>query len=254
MHENLPTLVRPEGFGIARIAWSCFRPALAAGHARRRGRGGSAARLRAGLAGPAATAASDLRPQDARWQDHFSTCRRTRSCATPTTGCCTTGARDGFYRMYPTSVPINGEMTRRGRTTVTLKRPDPDWRPTENMLQRNPDLPRYVEPGPEQPARRPRAQPRVSGRLPHPRHQRHPQDRAAVLQRLHRPFQRAHHRGVRPRPGRNAGVANMTTDVFYSPNRLSRLKGTRESWLGFRPLACPIAGPGGLAASQTRTL
>ncbi len=58
---------------------------------------------------------------------------------------------DGFYRVYPTSVPLTGDMTRRGRTTVTLKRPDPDWRPTENMLRRHPDLPRYVEPGPNNP-------------------------------------------------------------------------------------------------------
>ena len=37
---------------------------------------------------------------------------------------------DGFYRIYPTSVPLTEEMTRRGRTSITLKRPDPDWRPT----------------------------------------------------------------------------------------------------------------------------
>ncbi len=58
---------------------------------------------------------------------------------------------DGFYRIYPTSVPMNGDLTRRGRTTVTLKRPDPEWRPTENMLRRNPDLPTYVGPGPDNP-------------------------------------------------------------------------------------------------------
>ncbi len=58
---------------------------------------------------------------------------------------------DGFYRIYPTSVPLNGDLTRRGRTTITLKRPDPEWRPTENMLSRNPDLPRFVGPGPDNP-------------------------------------------------------------------------------------------------------
>ena len=58
---------------------------------------------------------------------------------------------DGFYRIYPTSVPMNGDLTRRGRTTVVLKRPAPEWRPTDNMLQRNPDLPRYVGPGPDNP-------------------------------------------------------------------------------------------------------
>ena len=58
---------------------------------------------------------------------------------------------DGFYRIYPTSVPLTEEMTRRGRTTITLKRPDPDWRPTEAMLRRRPDLPPYVAPGPDNP-------------------------------------------------------------------------------------------------------
>ena len=58
---------------------------------------------------------------------------------------------DGFYRIYPTSVPLTEEMTRRGRTTVTLKRPDPDWRPTASMLERRPDLPSYVPPGPDNP-------------------------------------------------------------------------------------------------------
>jgi L,D-transpeptidase ErfK/SrfK len=58
---------------------------------------------------------------------------------------------DGFYRMYPTSVPMNGDLTRRGRTTITLKRPAPEWRPTDSMLARNPDLPRYVGPGPDNP-------------------------------------------------------------------------------------------------------
>ena len=58
---------------------------------------------------------------------------------------------DGFYRVYPTSVPLTEDMTRRGRTTITLKRPDPEWRPTEAMLKRRPDLPPYVGPGPDNP-------------------------------------------------------------------------------------------------------
>ncbi len=58
---------------------------------------------------------------------------------------------DGFYRIYPTSVPLTEDMTRRGRTTITLKRPEPDWRPTESMLKRHPGLPPYVAPGPDNP-------------------------------------------------------------------------------------------------------
>jgi len=55
------------------------------------------------------------------------------------------------YRLYPTSVPISEDLTRRGRTRVTFKDPQPDWRPTPAMKQRNPDWPDYVPPGPDNP-------------------------------------------------------------------------------------------------------
>ena len=42
-------------------------------------------------------------------------------------------------------------MTRKGRTEIVLKRPAPEWRPTPSMLERNPALPTYVGPGPENP-------------------------------------------------------------------------------------------------------
>ena len=58
---------------------------------------------------------------------------------------------DGVSRIDPTSVRLTVEMSRRGRTSITLKRPDPDWRPTASMLARNPDLPTYVPPGPDNP-------------------------------------------------------------------------------------------------------
>lgn len=86
-----------------------------------------------------------------RWQDYFDSV--SKDCIL-----CDTNDRvlhywgsDGFYRVYPTSVPLNGSLTRRGRTTITLKRPEPEWRPTENMLERTPGLPRYVGPGPDNP-------------------------------------------------------------------------------------------------------
>ncbi len=56
-----------------------------------------------------------------------------------------------FYRLYPTSVPLTEELTRKGRTKVTLKDPEPDWRPTPSMLKRNPDWPDYIPPGPDNP-------------------------------------------------------------------------------------------------------
>jgi L,D-transpeptidase ErfK/SrfK len=48
-------------------------------------------------------------------------------------------------------VPLTDELTRRGRTEIVLKRPSPDWAPTPNMLERNPDLPTYVPAGPDNP-------------------------------------------------------------------------------------------------------
>jgi lipoprotein-anchoring transpeptidase ErfK/SrfK len=55
------------------------------------------------------------------------------------------------YRVYPTSVPLTAELTRTGRTSVVQKVVGPEWRPTPNMLKRNPTLPPYIGPGPENP-------------------------------------------------------------------------------------------------------
>ncbi|WP_299786754.1 L,D-transpeptidase [uncultured Marivita sp.] len=58
---------------------------------------------------------------------------------------------NGNYRLYPSSVPLTEDLTRRGRTSVTYKDPEPDWRPTPSMKQRNPEWPDYVPPGPDNP-------------------------------------------------------------------------------------------------------
>ena len=58
---------------------------------------------------------------------------------------------NGNYRLYPSSVPLTEDLTRRGRTRVTLKDPAPDWRPTPSMKERYPDWPDYVAPGPDNP-------------------------------------------------------------------------------------------------------
>lgn len=87
-----------------------------------------------------------------RWQDHFETLKNGAIL-------CDTNSRALFYwsedesvtRIYPTSIPLTDELTRRGRTEVTLKRPAPDWRPTPNMLERDPELPTYIGPGPQNP-------------------------------------------------------------------------------------------------------
>jgi lipoprotein-anchoring transpeptidase ErfK/SrfK len=52
-----------------------------------------------------------------------------------------------IYRLYPTSVPLSEDLTRRGRTEVVQKVVNPSWRPTPSMKERNPDWPDVVEGG-----------------------------------------------------------------------------------------------------------
>ncbi|NNE80525.1 MAG: L,D-transpeptidase [Silicimonas sp.] len=56
-----------------------------------------------------------------------------------------------IYKLYPTSVPLSEDLTRRGRTKVVRKVNGPDWRPTPAMKKRNPEWPDYVPPGPDNP-------------------------------------------------------------------------------------------------------
>ena len=58
---------------------------------------------------------------------------------------------NGQYTLYPSSVPLSEELTRRGRTKVVRKVEGPSWRPTPSMLKRNPDWPEFVGPGPDNP-------------------------------------------------------------------------------------------------------
>ena len=58
---------------------------------------------------------------------------------------------DTIYKIYPTSVPLTEDLTRRGRTSIVRIRVGPDWRPTPSMLRREPSLPPYVGPGPQNP-------------------------------------------------------------------------------------------------------
>jgi L,D-transpeptidase ErfK/SrfK len=52
-----------------------------------------------------------------------------------------------IYRLFPTSVPLSEDLTRRGRTEVTQKVVNPSWRPTPSMIERNPEWPAVVEGG-----------------------------------------------------------------------------------------------------------
>ena len=58
---------------------------------------------------------------------------------------------ESVYKLYPTSVPMTEDLTRRGRTSIVRKVEGPDWRPTPSMMKRNPEWPAYVGPGPDNP-------------------------------------------------------------------------------------------------------
>ncbi len=58
---------------------------------------------------------------------------------------------EGAYKLYPSSVPMSEELTRRGRTKVVRKVEGPSWRPTPSMRKRNPEWPEFVPPGPDNP-------------------------------------------------------------------------------------------------------
>ena len=51
------------------------------------------------------------------------------------------------YKLYPTSVPLTPDLTRKGRTSVIQKVVNPPWRPTPDMRVRNPEWPDMVPGG-----------------------------------------------------------------------------------------------------------
>lgn len=86
------------------------------------------------------------------WRDYFDNLRGGAILCDTTSRAVHYWAEDeSVYRLYPSSVPMSEELTRRGRTRVVRKVEGPDWRPTPSMLERNPDWPSYVPPGPDNP-------------------------------------------------------------------------------------------------------
>ena len=55
------------------------------------------------------------------------------------------------YKLFPTSVPLSDDLTRKGRTSITRKVEGPSWAPTPAMRIRNPEWPEFIGPGPENP-------------------------------------------------------------------------------------------------------
>jgi lipoprotein-anchoring transpeptidase ErfK/SrfK len=85
------------------------------------------------------------------WRDHFETLGLSTIIADTTSRALSYWNADGSdYRVYPTSVPISEELTKRGYTKVVRKRVGPDWTPTPSMVERNPEL-KHMPPGPDNP-------------------------------------------------------------------------------------------------------
>jgi lipoprotein-anchoring transpeptidase ErfK/SrfK len=98
---------------------------------------------------PARNIAS-FRRQD--WRDHFDALRRGAIvCDTQSRALHYWSGDESIYRLYPTSVPLTEELTRRGYTEVVRKKVGPDWTPTAAMRERDPTLPEYMPPGPGNP-------------------------------------------------------------------------------------------------------
>lgn len=83
-----------------------------------------------------------------QWQDYFDNTRGGAILVDLTSRALHYWSEDqATYRLYPTSVPLSEDLTRRGRTEVVQKVVAPSWRPTPSMKERNPEWPDVVEGG-----------------------------------------------------------------------------------------------------------
>lgn len=90
--------------------------------------------------------ASSFRMLD--WQSYFDNTRKGAILVDLTSRALHFWSEDqSIYRLYPTSVPLSEDLTRRGRTEVVQKVVAPQWRPTPAMRERNPEWPEVVEGG-----------------------------------------------------------------------------------------------------------
>jgi len=88
----------------------------------------------------------------AAWQDHFDTLRNGAIlCDIDSRAVQYWSEDESVYRLYPSSVPLTEDLTRRGLTEVIQKVEGPSWRPTPAMRERNPEWPDYWPPGPDNP-------------------------------------------------------------------------------------------------------
>jgi L,D-transpeptidase ErfK/SrfK len=82
------------------------------------------------------------------WQDHFPSLAKGAILCDTQSRALHFWAEDGVTtRLYPTSVPLNDELTRLGRTEIVRMAENPPWRPTPSMRERNPEWPEFVAGG-----------------------------------------------------------------------------------------------------------
>ena len=73
------------------------------------------------------------------WQDHFDAIGVGLIISDTASKALQHWTEDGEMRLYPTSVPMSDELTRRGYSEIVEKRKNPSWSPTPSMRERNPD-------------------------------------------------------------------------------------------------------------------
>lgn len=82
-----------------------------------------------------------------RWEDHFDKLGVGCLLADITSRAVHYWGEDGTYRLYPSSVPMTEELTKRGYTKVVRKSENPSWTPTPSMRKSDPTLPIRMEGG-----------------------------------------------------------------------------------------------------------
>ena len=85
------------------------------------------------------------------WRDHFDSLGRGCILADIESRALHYWGPDETYVLYPSSVPMTDELTRRGHTEIVRKTVGPSWTPTRSMRERDPTLPAFLPPGPDNP-------------------------------------------------------------------------------------------------------
>jgi len=82
------------------------------------------------------------------WQPYFSTLKKGAILVDITSRALHYWSEDQVtYKLYPCSVALTDDLTRRGRTEVVEKVVKPTWRPTPDMRKRYPEWPEVVPGG-----------------------------------------------------------------------------------------------------------